>query len=491
MTSGWTEPRRSPLIRLEGRQSWLLALTVGTALLLGGGTAAGLGSDAVVQLISLALLLSVGITGLKIGGPRRSAPFVIAAAILALPLLQLIPVPPQLWETFPGRGEMVTIYTAIGLGLPWLPASLDPHATLGAALSLLPGIAVFAATTQLQWQGRRTISLIILAIGMVSVFLGLVQLMEGPSSPLRFFPITNPGDSVGFFANRNHYAALLYCSIAMAIAWLVGLMVDRRLDQPLAIATLGFVCLLLVVGLAMARSRAGVFLVALVVTGGILMANRIGARAGRRIAIVVGAVLGVAGVVAGTYGLPGLLGRFDDGIVDRFRLLISATTARAAEAFLPIGSGFGTFVPIYQRFQTPISLSTSYINHAHNDWLESWLEGGWPAAAIAGAFLVWFLVVAIKVWRSTDLSPIDQALARAATLAIGALLIHSGVDYPLRTTAMMILFSFCCGLLISPPERQALVSRSGRSVGRSGWLANRLGALGRRPQSSWTSDRFG
>jgi len=46
--------------------------------------------------------------------------------------------------------------------------------------------------------------------------------------------------------------------------------------------------------------------------------------------------------------------------------------------------------------------------------------------------------------------PVDQLLRRAASLSIVLLAAHSLVDYPLRTTALMAVFAFACGLLIEP-----------------------------------------
>src|SRR5690606_465747 len=43
-------------------------------------------------------------------------------------------------------------------------------------------------------------------------------------------------------------------------------------------------------------------------------------------------------------------------------------------------------------------------------------------------------------------------LARAATIALGLLVAHSVVDYPLRTGAMAAVFAFACGLLVTPPR---------------------------------------
>ena len=84
--------------------------------------------------------------------------------------------------------------------------------------------------------------------------------MQGPTSPLRFYPITNPGNSVGFFANRNHYAALLYSVIPFTTAWIVGLLLGHKIDRIFGLAVAILVYAALVLGLGMALSRAGIFL---------------------------------------------------------------------------------------------------------------------------------------------------------------------------------------------------------------------------------------
>jgi hypothetical protein len=38
----------------------------------------------------------------------------------------------------------------------------------------------------------------------------LLQVAQGPRL-LRLFAVTNLSEAVGFFANRNHFAALLFC----------------------------------------------------------------------------------------------------------------------------------------------------------------------------------------------------------------------------------------------------------------------------------------
>ena len=100
-------------------------------------------------------------------------------------------------------------------------------------------------------------------------------------------------------------------------------------------------------------------------------------------------------------------------------------------------------------FETPPEISQSYVNHAHNDWLELTLETGLPGLILAVLFLAWFAIATYRIWRRGD-SGIDSLLAQAATITVTLLLAHSLVDYPLRTTALACLFGFVCALCVPP-----------------------------------------
>ena len=66
---------------------------------------------------------------------------------------------------------------------------------------------------------------LILGLGAVSLLLGFLQMTQGPASDLRFYEVTNPSEAVGFFANRNHFAALL--NVTLIVSALVVLSGDR------------------------------------------------------------------------------------------------------------------------------------------------------------------------------------------------------------------------------------------------------------------------
>ena len=88
------------------------------ALLFGGGGYQGW-SDAVVQLAALPLLAWAlfKLTPSRLGSCGQWA-ISLLFAILALPLLQLIPVPPLLWSGLPGRDEIATAFEAARMALP-------------------------------------------------------------------------------------------------------------------------------------------------------------------------------------------------------------------------------------------------------------------------------------------------------------------------------------------------------------------------------------
>jgi O-antigen ligase len=287
------------------------------------------------------------------------------------------------------------------------------------------------------------------------VFIGLAQLMQGPASPLRFYPFTNLSESVGFFANRNHYAALLYSLVPFAMAWVLALY-RSHLDGRKLLAALGGVALVaLALGLAMSRSRAGLGLAAFAAVSGLAMLGLRRDSARSRLPdgfALLGGVLLVAVFLGIHYGFAGFASRFDHDPLADFRLTIAGVTVTAAVAFFPFGSGFGTFTAIYQMFETPDAMLVSYVNHAHNDWLELGLEGGIPALVIAGAFLVWWGRATLAAWRPFPKVQfeIDYLLPRAASISGFCLLLHSVVDYPLRTTCMSVVFAFTCALLVAP-----------------------------------------
>jgi O-antigen ligase len=453
-------------------QFWLTAFTLLAALLLGGGTRGGFLSDALLQLLAIPLLL-LSVSRLGDLFWRNRAKFrqlrwelIFCLAVVLVPLIQLVPLPPALWTLLPHRGSLIASFDGLGQGvghgLPWLPISVSPNATWLSVVALLPTLAVFFGTILLSYRERRVLSLAVVAFGIASAFLGLLQIAQGPASRLRFFAATNLSEAVGFFANRNHFAAFLYVVLLFAAVWAidigfaVGPWRDRRIFEARSIVTITASFLAIVILLAaeaMARSRAGMILtmVSLVGVYGLVLTDRRRRTLSSTPLNFLFAAAGTAFILVVQFALYRVLARFNTDPLDDLRLQFARTTIEAAWAYMPFGAGMGTFVPVYGMFEKPQDLfAHAYINHAHDDVLELWLETGIFGIALMGAFAAWFVSRTAKIWRyaSVGANEFDRSLARAATIAVALIVTHSLLDYPLRTAAMTAILAFACGLMI-------------------------------------------
>ena len=490
---------------------YLCAFVTVAALVLGGGTRSGFLSDAILQLIALPLLI-LSLWRLTQQQAARSRPWLVAfcAALVLVPVLQTLPLPPSLWTELPNRKSEVEALELVGRGLPWMPVSVAPHATALAALSLIVPIAIFLGTVQLRFEERSRLSLVVIAVGLLSVFLGLSQVAQGPDSALRFFDFKNTTEAIGFFANRNHFAALLYSVTLLAAAWAVNALGSgggtptERYDAAAIIALVASftVMVMLVAAQAVARSRGGLGLTIVALLGALVLAftDRRGA-SGVTPAKVLAAAVGLAALFATQFALYRIMERFAVDPLQDSRIPFATTTIEAAWSFMPFGSGMGTFAPVYATFEKPQDiLANAYVNRAHNDVLEIWLELGVAGIALMLVFLGWYAVRSIAVWRHTAFGPreIDTLLARSATLIVGLLIAHSVVDYPLRTGAMMAVFAFACALLTEPPGagRRTAESKAGvrgaEDHDRRGWAAPEPGVAVALPQDAWPKgERWG
>lgn len=430
---------------------WLTGAVLILALLIGGASRENLLQVSLIELASLPLLgLAIWRLSTAGGWAAVRVPALIIAMAVAVPLLQLIPLPFETWASLPGRALAADALKMAGLDHGWRPISLVPLESWRHALALLPPAAVFLAAACLKDGERRWITLIIPAVAALSLMVGIAQLAGGNDSTFYIYDTTNYGAAVGLFANRNHQAALLVASLPFAVLYL-----DFRTRDPrrllLAFAAAGALVLVEIVALVVVQSRAGVLLLVPALVGGLLLIWRAGER---RMAIRAAGVLGLVTVAAlgaaFLFGGAPLMERFSQ--VGDGRLHTAPVTAQAAMAHMPLGAGLGSFPQVYAGLEPIETMGTTYWNHAHNDYLEIALDAGIPGLLVLGAFLIWWLGRVWAAWRGETLA---AHLARIAGVATALLLIHSIVDYPLRTLALACVFAFACGLMTPvPPSRQ-------------------------------------
>lgn len=375
----------------------------------------------------------------------RTLGLVAMAAIALLPWLQLLPLSQSLWNLAPARqslGNDLATAGVAGVANTW---SLTPAATLRSALSLLPALAIFAAVLGVDTTTQRRLLMLCVALPVASLILGFLQLGAPQDSLLNPYPEWVPAMG-GTFANQNHQGTAMLIGLGICLAFAVGAFGARnettgRPRNPWPAIIVGGTLLL---GLPLTNSRAAVVIgVLMLVAAPLAMAVSRLRRSGqsRR---GIAALLLAAGLAA--LGLSAAMGWMKVDELEEIRWIIRQATVALATAHLPWGSGIGSFVPVFQQAFPDSLLMPSYINAAHNDYAQVWLEGG--VGALLTAVLVFVALAAALMghWRH-DRG--DRRLVWSALLGLFAVMAHAAADYALRTPALMVVAALLAATLIA------------------------------------------
>ena len=421
-------------------------------LVFGGASLAGYWANMFIQLVAIPIIVWSLVARRSSPLPRPARQLLaLLALMLGLVLLQLVPLPPAVWTALPGRGPVAEGFRMIGQPLPWMPISLAPYHSLASLLWLLPAIAILLGILLLGGFKPAWLAWSLTGVTAVSVLIGALQLVGGQDSPWYFYAITNYGTTTGFFSNANHLATLLLVSIPfLAALYRRAKKQGRSLQRSSALFVILLGALVVIfVGLATNRSLAGLGLSVPVLTASLLMLLpparkwRLGG-----LALILLLTLGSIAAVFSTPFQNNLTTAGEAQRSDSRHTSFSKSLAATRE-FLPVGSGVGSFVQIYQEREDPGAVSQFYMNHVHGDYIEVALETGLPGILLVLLFFLWWSRRTIGIWGAEEADP----FAMAATIASAAILAHSIVDYPLRTAAIEALFAMCCGLMAEPRAR--------------------------------------
>ena len=334
--------------------------------------------------------------------------------------LQLIPLPPDLWITLQGRESVAHGFEALNMEKPWLPISLTPEITRFSLLDFLPPLAVIAifinGINQVVLQN--TIKLL-LSITAISILLGLLQISTSLEM-LYFYKITNDQSLVGFFSNRNHLTTLLLVTFPFAITYLFNRHDVQRKNLlfglPLAV----------IFGVILVGSLFGYILLAPVVLGSIILCTT------QRhlnflplyIFLAIGFIIFAIDILFLNNYLLNLTKTFETLTFGQ-RLEFTYLTYDVAMDYFPIGSGLGSFENIYKQYS---DVGTRFVNHAHNDVIETLVEFGIFGAIYMAGFILYFIKMTLTVARS-NLKV--SSFAWPAIFGIAIITLHSLVDLSL------------------------------------------------------------
>lgn len=430
-------------------------------LLLGGGGAPAPVPQAILSVLSLGWLLFLSWMHLfkrQIAGDSR-VPMIILLVLFALPALHLVPLPYDLWAQLPGRETAAQALQLAGLRPGTMTLSLVPEGTRQAALQLLApaavvfGIAAVAPERRLQFVNP------IIIVATISAIVGALQFSMPGTRALYLFPKSIFTTASGLFANRNFQSDFLLIAILLCGVKIKLLNRGSASAAANAAAKAKVIAFLVVPFLAFAvvatLSRTGFLLVAPVVITAYVLGY--GLKLRRELLWLAGAAA-VAGTLAVLFPPPlitSVLARFDR--LEEIRVQVFSDLLFAAQLYSPFGAGIGTFDPVYRSVESLSVVRPTYLNHAHNDYLEIAIEAGWIGLALVVAFLLIFAWRSVQVMTRQGTSPYLW-LQRIAVLGIAIVLIHSVVDYPLRTMTLQAVIGFMTVILFSrPPLRESAV----------------------------------
>lgn len=362
------------------------------------------------------------------------------AAAVALPFVQLIPLPPGLWQALPGHGLRIEVLRAFGLSDIWLPLSITPGETAYSAVIGLCMFGFFIELLGMSHDRMRAVVVCSVAVILFSIFFGVLQ-FTNLLPTLQFHKVAHTGDLIGFFANKNHMGLTIACLIPLTQI-LIGSKIHGNNNILILVAIFWLSLFTVIVA---TNSRAAVILGAAAM---LLASFRLFPQHRKMVSLFAFGVVG-AGAVAATlvpsisdigerFGRAGDDGRFD----------ILAQGMPLVEQYGFLGSGLGSFASVYAPTEKLEWVNRYYVNHLHNDWLQLVVEAGLPgvlvlllglgALALAGRAYLAVNRVSSKALATSKPNEHDYAWAGFVIILLFGL--HSVADYPLRRVGALVIF---------------------------------------------------
>ncbi len=208
-------PARAVLTHRWNPALTLFLLLLGALWMAGGASHADVTGQVVTRGAAWSLLVLAILLGVRpvVAGARPV--FWLLLATVLLVLLQLVPLPPNIWTALPGRDALLGASPDEAIWRPW---AIVPSATANAASSLIVPVVTFMLMSALRDEEKPWLPTILLGVIFCAMLVGLLQFSS--------FGIDNPfiNDSAGAvggtFANRNHFAALLYSLLVPMAVWI-------------------------------------------------------------------------------------------------------------------------------------------------------------------------------------------------------------------------------------------------------------------------------
>ena len=438
----------------------MLAVLVLAVLLFGGSSRYDVMQNALMQPLAWLVAGFALVLAAREQLRQLKWPLVFLLALCLITVLQLLPLPYGMWTGLPGREPLADIATAIGNDSA-RPLSMVPSRTFNAAAALGIPLAAFFVIAAIGRRAVIPVLVAIVALAAANSALAFLQFASGFAEATYPYAVTNLGEPVGIFANRNHSA--VFNALALLVIAFLATRAERRQfagADVLLWATYGLIFLTI----PMNGSRAGLLCTGIATAATAWLVYRAGkvaqAAPGAKSQHGLARMLPAAVILIFAVGMLGLF-MFSDRLVafertvesnplEDLRFKILPILGDMITGYFPLGIGFGAFEDVYRIHETGDLLRPNYLNMAHNDWLQWLIEAGLPGIVLLLGFLGWL------AWHLRRLKKLDEGffvlgLAGAAIIAIA-----SYFDYPLRTPIFQVAgVWFVCALALKGTTRRA------------------------------------
>ena len=270
------------------------------------------------------------------------------------------------------------------------------------------------------------------------------------------------GEPFGPYVNRNHFAGFVELTLPIGLALMAFRGVQRELFPLTTLLTIVPISALVHTG-----SRGGI--ISFVFEAGILVLLVQNRRAWHRGAVMVGAIVALAALAFMAWvGTGRAIERFSGLKSPEVTLSRRTSMSRgAAHIFLdhPVkGSGLGTLVDVYPRYET--AYDGKVVDHVHNDYIELLAETG-LLGGLCGFGFLWLLYRDARKVFAAEQGRFSSGLHAGAIVAVSGLLLHSFVDFNLHIPANALLFLLQACVATSPVLPSEGSPSRGRRTGKN------------------------
>jgi O-antigen ligase len=292
----------------------------------------------------------------------------------------------------------------------------------------------------------------LIGFGGLLAFYSILQRVEDPSS---IYGLRQSNNAVPFgtYVNRHHFAALMEMTLGLSLGLLFAGEL-KRTQFPFLIVAAG----VMATAIMLTGSRGGILSVVCLMTSIAVLRiwrKRDPGRSNGKVVLTLGfsllfALTAVALVV--------FLGGSDQLARTIDVSLSSDDFSTGRRDFWKVGwhifvnnpitgAGFDAFGTAFSKYDPSSGLMR--VEQAHNDYLQMLADGGVVAFACVVGFIFLLVRKSLRTIRETS-DGFPQGASIGAFAGCAAIVVHSFVDFPLRTTANGFVFLMLAGIAVTP-----------------------------------------